>query len=36
MTDKRTPTKEEALSYFRERNNWGRWGPDEQRGPTMA
>ncbi len=32
MPEHPLPTKEEALSYFRERNNWGRWGPDDQRG----
>lgn len=27
-----SPTAAEALSYLRERNNWGRWGDDDQRG----
>jgi kynurenine formamidase len=27
-----TPTREEVLSYLRERRNWGRWGDDDQRG----
>lgn len=26
MTERRIPTREEVLSYLRERRNWGRWG----------
>ena len=26
------PTEAEARAYLRERNNWGRWGPDDQKG----
>ena len=32
MPDHPTPTKDDVLSYLRERNNWGRWGDDDQRG----
>jgi hypothetical protein len=26
------PTQEEVLGYFDRLSNWGRWGPDDQRG----
>lgn len=33
MTLERTvPSREEVLSYLRDRRNWGRWGADDQRG----
>jgi kynurenine formamidase len=32
MADNRVPTREEVLSYLRDRRNWGRWGDDDQRG----
>ncbi len=32
MPDHPTPTKDDVLSYLRDRNNWGRWGDDDQRG----
>ena len=34
MVDAKLPSKEEVESYIRERNNWGRWGDDDQRGVT--
>ena len=34
MVEGKLPTKEEVESYIRERNNWGRWGDDDQRGVT--
>ena len=32
MTDRRLPTEAEVQSWIRDRSNWGRWGPDDQRG----
>lgn len=32
MTDPRAPSEDEVLSYFDKLSNWGRWGPDDQRG----
>ncbi len=32
MSDRRLPTREEVLSYLKERRNWGRWGADDQVG----
>ena len=32
MTDRRPPTEEEVRTWIRDRNNWGRWGRDDQRG----
>jgi len=32
MTDRPPPSREEVVSYLRERRNWGRWGPDDQVG----
>jgi kynurenine formamidase len=32
MTDRRLPTETEVMSWIRDRSNWGRWGPDDQRG----
>ena len=32
MTERRLPSEAEVQSWIRERNNWGRWGPDDQRG----
>ncbi len=32
MAERTIPTQQEAKSYLRERNNWGRWGKDDQRG----
>ena len=32
MPGEPTPTRDEALSYLRDRRNWGRWGADDQRG----
>lgn len=26
------PSRDDVIAYIRERNNWGRWGPDDQRG----
>jgi kynurenine formamidase len=31
-TERRLPTRDEVLSYLRDRTNWGRWGADDQRG----
>ena len=30
--DATTPSREDVLSYLRDRRNWGRWGDDDQRG----
>jgi hypothetical protein len=30
--DDLTPTREELVDYLRRRRNWGRWGPDDERG----
>jgi kynurenine formamidase len=30
--DHTPPTRAEAAAFLTERNNWGRWGPDDQRG----
>ncbi len=32
MADRPLPTREEVLSYLRERRNWGRWGRDDEVG----
>ncbi len=32
MSERRLPTREEVMSYLTDRNNWGRWGPDDERG----
>lgn len=32
MAERTLPSKEEVLSYIRDRSNWGRWGKDDQRG----
>ncbi len=32
MTERRLPSEAEVQSWIRERNNWGRWGKDDQRG----
>jgi hypothetical protein len=32
VTTEQVPSKEEVLSYLKERRNWGRWGDDDQRG----
>src|SRR6185436_8461803 len=32
MTERRLPTEAEVRSWIRDRSNWGRWGPDDQRG----
>jgi hypothetical protein len=32
MTQRRLPTDAEVKSWLTERNNWGRWGADDQRG----
>ena len=32
MADREIPTREEIMSYLKDRSNWGRWGPDDQRG----
>ncbi|MSQ12628.1 MAG: cyclase family protein [Dehalococcoidia bacterium] len=32
MTTHRTPSKAEIESYLKEKNNWGRWGKDDQVG----
>ena len=32
MADWREPTKDRVENYFKELNNWGRWGHDDQRG----
>jgi kynurenine formamidase len=31
-SERHIPTKDEVLSYLRDRNNWGRWGADDQKG----
>jgi kynurenine formamidase len=31
-SERRVPTRDEVLSYLKDRNNWGRWGADDQRG----
>ena len=31
-TDATIPSREDVLSYLRDRRNWGRWGDDDQRG----
>ncbi|MFN8558818.1 MAG: cyclase family protein [Dehalococcoidia bacterium] len=31
-SERRVPTRDEVLSYLRDRRNWGRWGADDQRG----
>ena len=32
MPEQPSPSKEEVESYISDRNNWGRWGADDQRG----
>lgn len=32
QTPRTVPTKEEVLSYLKDRRNWGRWGADDQKG----
>jgi Putative cyclase len=32
MTERGLPSEAEVQSWIRERNNWGRWGRDDQRG----
>ena len=32
MTERRLPTEAEVKSWLTDRRNWGRWGPDDQRG----
>ena len=32
MADWRPPTQDRVEGYFKELNNWGRWGHDDQRG----
>ncbi|MBI3637758.1 MAG: cyclase family protein, partial [Candidatus Rokubacteria bacterium] len=32
MTDWKAPTRDRVEGYFKELNNWGRWGHDDQRG----
>lgn len=32
MAERRLPTRQEVLSYLRERRNWGRWGKDDEVG----
>jgi kynurenine formamidase len=32
MADWRPPTRDRVEAYFKELNNWGRWGDDDQRG----
>jgi len=32
MPERPPPTAEEVRAWIRERRNWGRWGPDDQRG----
>ena len=32
MADTRLPTQDRVEAYFKELNNWGRWGHDDQRG----
>ena len=32
MADWKPPTQDRADEYFKELNNWGRWGHDDQRG----
>ena len=32
MVEQSLPTKEEVISYIRDRRNWGRWGDDDQMG----
>ena len=35
MADWKPPTQDRVDGYFKELNNWGRWGHDDQRG-TVA
>jgi hypothetical protein len=32
MSERAPPTKEDVISYLRDRRNWGRWGKDDQLG----
>ena len=32
MTERPLPSETEVRSWIRDRSNWGRWGPDDQRG----
>ena len=32
MADWTPPARDRVEGYFKELNNWGRWGPDDQRG----
>jgi len=32
MADVTLPTQDRVEAYFKELNNWGRWGPDDQKG----
>jgi kynurenine formamidase len=32
MSERRLPTEAEVHAWLRDRRNWGRWGPDDQRG----
>ena len=32
MPEHALPSRDEVISYIRDRNNWGRWGEDDQRG----
>ena len=32
MADWKPPTQDRVEGYFKELNNWGRWGHDDQRG----
>lgn len=32
MPERPTPSRDEVLSYLRDRRNWGRWGEDDEKG----
>jgi hypothetical protein len=32
MADIKLPTQDRVEAYFKELNNWGRWGHDDQKG----
>ena len=31
-TNRQAPSREEVLGYLKDDTNWGRWGPDDQKG----
>ena len=34
-TNRQAPSKEEVLGYLKDDVNWGRWGPDDQKGAVQ-